>query len=74
MIEIEEILNFWFKESSTEEHFKRNYIHIRDVCRGFLHSIDNFDTMKSNVYNMGLSDANLSKLEPPENGLGLSSV
>ena len=46
-----------------EEHFKRNYIHIRDVCRGFIHSIDNFDAMKSNVYNMGLSDANLSKLE-----------
>jgi len=46
-----------------EPHFRRNYIHIRDVCRGFIHSIDNFDAMKSNVYNMGLSDANLSKLE-----------
>jgi nucleoside-diphosphate-sugar epimerase len=46
-----------------EGHFKRNYIHIRDVAKGFLHGLDNFATMKGNVYNMGLSDANLSKLE-----------
>lgn len=46
-----------------EEHFKRNYIHIRDVCRGFLHAIDNFPTMKGEVYNLGLSEANLSKFE-----------
>ena len=46
-----------------EGHFKRNYIHIRDVVRAFIHAIDNFDTMKSNIYNVGLSDANLSKLE-----------
>lgn len=46
-----------------EGHFKRNYIHIRDVAKGFLHGIENFETMKDNVYNMGLSDANLSKLE-----------
>jgi nucleoside-diphosphate-sugar epimerase len=46
-----------------EGHFKRNYIHIRDVANGFLHGIANFDAMKDNVYNMGLSDANLSKLE-----------
>jgi len=46
-----------------EGHFKRNYIHIRDVVRAFIHAIDNFDKMKSNIYNVGLSDANLSKLE-----------
>lgn len=46
-----------------EGHFKRNYIHIRDVARAFIHSIDNFDTMKNEPYNVGLSDANLSKLE-----------
>lgn len=46
-----------------EGHFKRNYIHIRDVARAFIHAIDNFDTMKNEPYNMGLSDANLSKLE-----------
>ena len=46
-----------------EGHFKRTYIHIRDVARAFIHSIDNFDTMKHEAYNVGLSDANLSKLE-----------
>jgi nucleoside-diphosphate-sugar epimerase len=46
-----------------EGHFKRNYIHIRDVARAFIHGIENFDTMKNEVYNVGLSDANLSKLE-----------
>lgn len=46
-----------------EPHFKRNYIHIRDVSRAFIHGIDNFSKMKGQIYNLGLSDANLSKLE-----------
>ena len=46
-----------------ESHFKRNFIHVRDVARAFLHAIDRFDDMKGQVYNVGLSDANLSKLE-----------
>lgn len=46
-----------------ESHFKRNYVHIRDVCRAFLHAIDNFSQMKGQIYNVGLSSANLSKKE-----------
>jgi len=46
-----------------EAHFKRNYIHIRDVARAFLHAIDNFPTMRGGSYNVGLSEANLSKAE-----------
>lgn len=46
-----------------ESHFKRNYVHIRDVCRVFLHAIDNFAQMKGQIYNVGLSSANLSKKE-----------
>jgi len=46
-----------------EGHFKRNYIHIRDVARAFIHAIDKFDGVKDEPYNVGLSDANLSKLE-----------
>lgn len=46
-----------------EAHFKRNYIHIRDVARAFIHAMDNFDKMKNEAYNVGLSDANLSKSE-----------
>ena len=44
-------------------HFKRNYIHVRDVARVFLHAITNFDRMRGRSYNVGLDDANLSKLE-----------
>ena len=46
-----------------EGHFKRNYIHVRDVVRAFLHALNNLDKMKSEIYNVGLSDANLSKKE-----------
>lgn len=46
-----------------EGHFKRNYIHIRDVVKVFLHGIENFEKMKGKPYNVGLDDANLSKLE-----------
>ena len=46
-----------------EAHFKRNYIHIRDVARAFIHGIAEFESMKDQAYNVGLSDANLSKLE-----------
>ena len=46
-----------------ESHFKRNYIHIRDVAKAFMHCMRNFDAMKNEAYNVGLSDANLSKWE-----------
>ena len=46
-----------------EGHFKRNYVHVRDVTNAFLHGLKNFETMKNQPYNVGLSDANLSKLE-----------
>jgi len=46
-----------------QAHFKRNYIHIRDVARAFIHCLWNFDSMKNEVYNVGLSDANLSKIQ-----------
>ena len=46
-----------------EAHFKRNYIHVRDVAKAFIHAIDRFDTMKGHAYNVGLSSANLSKME-----------
>jgi nucleoside-diphosphate-sugar epimerase len=46
-----------------EGHFKRNYVHVRDVSNAFLHAINNYSNMKNEVYNVGLSDANISKLE-----------
>ena len=49
--------------SLFEADFKRNYIHIKDVARAYLFAIKNFDALKGEVYNLGMSDANLSKLE-----------
>lgn len=46
-----------------EAHFKRNYIHVRDVAKAFVHGLDHFDTMKDRPYNVGLDSANLSKKE-----------
>jgi nucleoside-diphosphate-sugar epimerase len=46
-----------------EGHFKRNYIHLRDVIRVFVHGLDHFAAMRGKPYNVGLDDANLSKLE-----------
>ena len=46
-----------------ESHFKRNYIHVRDIAETFLHCLDQFDDMAGNIYNVGLSSANLSKLQ-----------
>jgi nucleoside-diphosphate-sugar epimerase len=46
-----------------EGHFKRNYIHIQDIAKTFLHAIENYSVMRGQPYNVGLSTANLSKLE-----------
>ena len=46
-----------------ESTFKRNYVHVRDISRVFQHGIANFDKMKGQIYNVGLSDANVSKKE-----------
>ena len=44
-----------------EPHFRRNYIHIDDVVDAIIFSIKNFKQLQSNVYNLGLSSANLTK-------------
>jgi nucleoside-diphosphate-sugar epimerase len=46
-----------------EAHAKRNYIHVRDVAKAFVHCLRNYERMKGEPYNVGLSDANLSKWE-----------
>jgi nucleoside-diphosphate-sugar epimerase len=46
-----------------ESFFKRNYVHVRDVSRAFQHAINNFDKMRGEIYNVGLSEANVSKKE-----------
>ena len=46
-----------------EPHFRRNFIHIRDVVSAFLFSIENFNKMKGQIFNLGLSNANITKLD-----------
>jgi nucleoside-diphosphate-sugar epimerase len=46
-----------------EPHFKRNYLHVRDGARAFAHALANYEAMQGRPYNVGLSDANLSKWE-----------
>jgi len=46
-----------------ESNFKRNYVHVRDVSRAFVHCINNFKKLSGNIFNLGLEDANLSKKE-----------
>ncbi len=46
-----------------EGHFRRNFLHVRDVARVFLHGLENFVSLQGEPYNVGLSDANLSRLE-----------
>jgi nucleoside-diphosphate-sugar epimerase len=49
-----------------EAHFKRNYIHVQDIAQTFEFMIRNYDQCKGQAYNVGLSSANLSKLELAE--------
>jgi nucleoside-diphosphate-sugar epimerase len=49
-----------------EAHFKRNYIHVQDIARTFQFVIENYDKCKGQAFNVGLSTANLSKLELAE--------
>ena len=45
-----------------EPNFRRNFIHIRDVVKALIFKINNFNKLKNNVYNLGLSSANITKL------------
>ena len=49
-----------------EEHFRRNYIHVRDVADTFLFGITNYEQMRGEPYNVGLTAANLTKRQLAE--------
>lgn len=46
-----------------EPEFRRNYIHVRDIINTFIFAIDNFQKVKNNIFNVGLSSANLTKID-----------
>jgi nucleoside-diphosphate-sugar epimerase len=49
-----------------EHNARRNYIHVKDVAKVFNYAITNHDLFINQVFNVGLSDANLSKIELAE--------
>ncbi|WP_027720304.1 NAD-dependent epimerase/dehydratase family protein [Maridesulfovibrio zosterae] len=58
-----------FKNRSVilfEDHFRRNYIHVRDVAKAFIWGIENYGKMKGEPFNVGLSTANLTKRQLAE--------
>ena len=46
-----------------EPHFRRNFIHVRDVADGIVFAIKNFNKLKNNIYNLGMSKANVTKID-----------
>ena len=44
-----------------ESHFKRNYIHVRDVSKAYIYALNNFDNLASEIYNLGLSKCQFIK-------------
>ena len=48
---------------SFKNGFLRNYVHVRDVAKAFLHLINNYETYNNNAFNVGLTSANMSKLQ-----------
>ena len=46
-----------------EPHFRRNYIHVKDIVDAFVFAINNFENLKNNIYNLGLSSANITKIQ-----------
>jgi nucleoside-diphosphate-sugar epimerase len=64
------IVNYYIKEAIIkkkleifEPHFRRNFIHVKDVVRAIQFVIENFNKVKGQIYNLGLSNANITKLE-----------
>ena len=55
------IATFQKKLEIFEPHFRRNFIHVDDIAKAFDFSIQNFDVLKNEIYNLGLSEANLTK-------------
>lgn len=64
------IVNYYIKEAINnknleifEPHFRRNFIHVKDVTKAIQFAIENFNKIKGQIYNLGLSNANITKLE-----------
>ena len=59
----EEHLYYSGEDIKNDVHFKRNFIHVRDVARAIIHAMEHASEMDGEAYNVGLDDANLDKIE-----------
>jgi nucleoside-diphosphate-sugar epimerase len=46
-----------------QAHFKRNFVHVRDIARVFVHVLERGTDLRGQVYNVGLDAANMTKRE-----------
>jgi len=46
-----------------EPKFRRNFVHIKDVVKAFIFAIENFNKVRNNIFNLGLSSANITKIQ-----------
>ncbi len=46
-----------------ESNFRRNFIHIHDVCNAIIFMINKFNKNKNNIFNLGHPKANITKLD-----------
>jgi len=44
-----------------DKHFKRTFIHVKDIVNSYLFGIEHFDVMKNEVYNVGSEKMNKTK-------------
>jgi nucleoside-diphosphate-sugar epimerase len=46
-----------------ERHFKRNFVHVQDVATAFIFMLKNYEKYNGEVFNVGNTEANMTKLE-----------
>ena len=46
-----------------EPEFRRNFVHLSDVVKAFIFSLENYEKFKNNIFNLGLNNANITKEE-----------
>lgn len=46
-----------------ESNFKRTFLHVKDVAKAFVFSIENYDKMQGEVFNVGADSLNFTKLD-----------
>ncbi len=49
-----------------EGHFRRTFLHVNDAALSYIHLLDNFDSSKGQIFNVGADEMNYTKAEVAE--------